>query len=702
MTEQPRRRPWWRRPRRLSRQLAAALVVTALLAVVTFGVLNFVAARNLLVGGTEAQLAAVGATRADTIEAGAQRLIAEVSTASTDPAIATGLKDVTAAFAELEDRELTPEQLAELESWYADRVVGPANDAGLGPYDVATMLPSTTAGRWVQYQYTMRPAGAEPPVDAGDGTTYSAVSASLSAPLQGMSDGLGGGDVLLVDATGTIVFSLDKGNDLGTSLVTGPYAGSELARVVTERLPLARLGTTLLTDFTIYATGRVALFAVTAVRSGNEVVGALAVQVPVSAINALTSADGSWDAIGLADGDAYLVSANLTLQSEPRAWLEDPQGYLERLRSGTEEEQAEADLIEVFGSPVGIQVVDTAPVRAALDGAAFRGATRSDLGDQTFAAAESFNPGGRQWVVVTEVPRSSSLAPLTEYVLRILLVLAIVLPVVAGLGLWLSRLLTRPIPPTVDAAAAIVDGERHPEVDTARRDEFGDLGRRLTAMAEALAAHEAQLAEEYERTRRLLLAVLPPQLVDADGKVVGTGEAADLATVVAVTIAAADAEHDLDQLGEALGRSAELAERVAEEAGLQRVRVAADRYLFIGGLGADDDGADVGLRFAREFQARLAADPDLSLDVHLGLSTGAVGTGVLETGTLTFGAWGEPVRRALALAALARVDSVLVDGTTFESCSAVDLGPAHEVLDLDGRPLDLYTFDGTPDVSART
>ncbi|MDH3681118.1 MAG: hypothetical protein OEV40_14360 [Acidimicrobiia bacterium] len=39
---------------------------------------------------------------------------------------------------------------------------------------------------------------------------------------------------------------------------------------------------------------------------------------------------------------------------------------------------------------------------------------------------------------------------------------------------------------------------------------------------------------------------------------------------------------------------------------------------------------------------------------------------MLDRGSLTFGAWGEPVRRALAIAALSRADEILVDLTTAE------------------------------------
>ena len=685
----------WRRPHRLRRRLAFALVVTALLAVATFGALNFVAARQLLVDGTQSHLAAVGATRATSIEAGADRLIAEVSVGGSDRSTAAALQEFARAFAELDEESLTPEELGELEDYYREQIIEPLRKAGLEQYELDDLLPSTPAAQWVQYHYTVRPPGEAPPADAGDGTAYSQVNAAFTEVAQGYSDPLGGGDVLLIDESGTVVYSLGKRNDVGTNLETGPYSEGALAQVVTTSLPRSRVGRALITDFAVSASGRPSLFAVTALSTGAQVVGALAIEVPVSLLNRITSADGDWAAIGLESGDSYIVGANMRLQSEPRAWVEDPEAYLERLRSGDESDRLEADVIEFFGSPVGIQEIDTLAVRTALDGAEFRAGAKDYFGDATFAASSSFRPGGQQWVVVTEVPRSVVLAPQNRYLRQILLVLAIVLPIVAAVGAWLSRLLVRPIQPTVDAAEAIANGAREPDLDTARRDEFGDLGRRLSAMAQELTAHEAKLTEEYEHTRALLLAVLPPKLVDEGGKIIGTGAAAQQATVVAGTLAPSDEHQDPGLLEEALRRAAELAEVVAAEKGLQRVRIAADRYLFLAGIDSPDSGADAALDFTAEYRRRLGGDgPDIEFDLHVGLSTGPVATGVLDTGSLTFGAWGEPVRRALALASLSDVDGVLIDATTARACTGGSerLERAHDVIALDDERMDLYTL----------
>ena len=127
-------------------------------------------------------------------------------------------------------------------------------------------------------------------------------------------------------------------------------------------------------------------------------------------------------------------------------------------------------------------------------------------------------------------------------------ILLIILPVAALVGLWLARRLTRPIPVVLAAATSIADGERDLDIPDLGQDEFGDLARRLENMAEELGRpREAALASEYEDRRELLLAVLPPRLIDESGSVSDSGDLADLATVVAVTVDTSTNELEEDE-----------------------------------------------------------------------------------------------------------------------------------------------------------
>jgi class 3 adenylate cyclase len=509
----------------------------------------------------------------------------------------------------------------------------------------------------------------------------------------------GGGDLLLISAeTGEIVYSVNKSIDVGTSLFDGPYDQSALAEVVVERLPRVQSGESVMTDFQIYipSGGQPVMFATSEIKDGNDIVGALAMQIPVEVLNRITTADGNWEEIGLGSGESYVVSSDLILQSESREWIENPQSYLNRVDDETR------SLIEIFQSPVGIQPVDTEPVKSAFEGHQFEGSTKNYLGQKTYSSSTAIDVAGVRWAVVTDAPQSDTAQPLNDYLLKMGLVLLIVLPFSALVGLWLARLLTRPIGPAVEAADAVAQGERHLELPTLGNDEFGDLGRRLIKMADELDRQETALAEEYENKRQLMLAVLPAHLVDADGQVSGTGASVDTATVVAVSI---DVQRgalvsDDDELAEALATIARTAEDLINERGIERIRGAADRFLFLAGSEEPTDGADDALQFAADLTRAIGSfreAHDLDLTVHIGLSTGPVATGVLERGSLTFGAWGEPVRRALAISALSKSEEILVDTST--AAAAADswtMESATHIVDLDDEPMSLYTLPIDP------
>ena len=683
------RLPFWRRPRRLRRQIAGTLVATALVAVALFGALNYVAADRLLRAGSFEQLDGVAQSRARSIELGAARLLRNTGAVADDPGVARALDEFTVAVAELEDVELSESALAELEQFYLDEVVAPLNDSGLFERTVtlADVAATTNSQRFLHYHLVV-PGTPPPPPD----TSYAAALAEYDTFLQSLATSLSAENVLLV-ASGTqqIVYSSDARIDLGAVLTDGTLAESPLARLVEDDLQRVRAGTAVITDFELYVPNgaRPTLFSGATIRSASaQVSGALVIEIPGAAIDAITTADGNWDDVGLGDGESYVVASDLLLQSTSRTWVDDPEGYLERVDDRTRR------FVSTLGSPVGVQVVDTAPVRAAFRGETFRGRSTNYLGREVYSASATIDVPGVEWAVVTDVPLASARKPLTDYLWRLGIVAVVVVPLAALVGILLARRLSRPIGPAVEAARAVADGDRDPQLPDLGQDEYGDLGRRLKRMAALLAAQERALDDEFQRKRELMLAVLPAHLVDADGSVTDTGERVDEATVVAVTVRTGN---DIDdRLAEHLAAAARTAERLADEHGLERIRTAADRYLFVSGARQDGNGVEPALEFGRRFVAasrELDAEMGNDVAVQVGLSTGSVATGVLERGSLTFGAWGEPVRRALAISALSRADEVLLDESTASGvASRDDIVAVDGVVDLDEQPMSLYSL----------
>jgi class 3 adenylate cyclase len=249
----------------------------------------------------------------------------------------------------------------------------------------------------------------------------------------------------------------------------------------------------------------------------------------------------------------------------------------------------------------------------------------------------------------------------------------------------------------------VAAGDRDPDIPDLGGDEFGDLARQLKNMARDLGDRETALAAEYEETRQLLLTVLPPRLVKNGSELNPESDVADVATVIAVGVdlTRGGVEVDESEIASLMDRVRDVAEETAERAGVERVRAGADRYLFLSGLSDTDDGADRALGFASDLSQRLAALAlleDAPMTSRIGVSTGPVATGVLQKGSLTFGAWGEPVRRALAISAISPADQVLVDDSSRASLTDQKwpLDPADDVGGLDGGAMVLFSLSVPP------
>ncbi|MFK8025042.1 MAG: hypothetical protein AB8G26_13870, partial [Ilumatobacter sp.] len=450
--------PWWRRPRELRPQLAWTLVATALASVLLVGGLNYVAASDLLDDGTQDQLVGIGEARARTIENGVDRLIGQVSALSGDLGVVTALDELANEFDNLDAEPISADQMAALERHYQAEVVDLYDRLDLEDVTVAEFLPDNPSAQYLQYHYTVSPTleGVDPAsiADAGDGSDYSAIHALHHASLEAMlTGGLGGGDALLVTLAGDVVYSVDKRIDFGTNLIDGPHADSNLAVVLRERLTRVRAGNAVIADVELYlpAQGRPVLFAAATVKNDTEAIGVLVSEIPVEALSQVTTTGQQWELYGLQSGESYVVGADLRLRSESRRWIEDPEGYLGKVN----DERLEL-LISELGTPIGLQEVDTKPVRTALDGDEFTGTANNYLGTKNFSYAEPIAVPGVEWVVVVDVPIRDARSPLFDYGRRLGVVLLIILPTAALIGLWLARRLTRPIGPVVATATAIV------------------------------------------------------------------------------------------------------------------------------------------------------------------------------------------------------------------------------------------------------
>lgn len=663
----------------LRRRLDVGLVGVALVSVLLLAGVNYAFARLLITDSVEGQLDALLQARVETIELGAERIQQDIATLAAAPSVAAALEALSSGYSGL-GTELTEDQVAELEAAY-DAALEPLRELG---EDVPTgsLLPASASGRSLQYRYILQNPDdfddRDELVDAGDGSTYSTAHATYHPLLRSLIADSGISDLLLVDSeTGEVVYSVKKRVDLGTDVFDGPWADSALGEV-TEELSRAAVGDTVISDTSLYAParGRAMILMATVIRSGAEVIGAMVVELPVDVLTDVVTSEQDWDALGLGDtGDIYLVGEDGALRTDPRAWLDDPEGFI-AARLERDSDSSDVDRIRLAGSPALIQQVDNAAVEAALAGDTYVGSVRNFQGERTFAAAGPVRVGNQTWVVVVEQRRSDALAGLRTLLRSTLVVMAILLPITALLGWWLARSMTRPFQVLVDGAGRLARGEPAPALDELGNNELGDVGRQLKLVAARLEDEEAATQAEEDQINEVLGAVVPPRLIER----VRQGEQriddlVDTATAAAFLVDGVPEAtgSDQDAIVEITAQLSAAVSRLQEAHAIERVRISSTNGLFVAGLGRADAGVDEAARFAVEVIQtidRVGAEFGQTLTVRSGLASGDVASGVLGQQQLTFSVWGEPVTRAFTLAALAQPGEVLIDAAVHDELAA--------------------------------
>lgn len=651
-------------------RLTRSLVGLGLASVVLLATVNFFVVRNLLDHSTRSQLETLRDLRADSIEFAIDRLLVRVAAFGADPSLAAALTDFQTAYDQL-DVTIDDEQFAAVEASY-DAVLAPYDAAGVSRPEVSELVPTTEAGRYLQYHYIAanpETERAELVTAPGDETAYGDAHAEHHRYLRQLATTLGASDLLLVGVdTGDVVYSVDKRVDLGTDVLGGPYASTGLGTVV-DRLARTSVDDATIADTSFYLpnTSAPLVHVATAVRNDSEVVGALVLTLRTERLTDLATAGQQWELLGLGDtGEAYIVGADRRLRTVPRPWFDDPSAYLDRFRRVTGDERT-IELMELTGSPVLLQEVDNRAVDAAQAGETFVGRVDNYLDRRTVTASGPLDIASLGWIVVTEQQTSEARQELETFLVSIAILLAVLLSVLAVVGVVLARALARPVEPLVAAAERIASGDYVTPVPDLGRNELGDVGRQLEAVAARLREQDETIAAEERRISEMLTSVVPAALAER----VRSGESElaeeiDTATVVAIEVrgvpAASGAEQDT--VVELTRRISQTAAELAEQHGIERLQVALEHQLFVAGRGRPGAQADSAAAFAAALVAAIhdiGVDNGVDIAAAAGLSIGLVATGVVGSRQMSFGVWGRPVAEALELSGLADAGGLLAD-----------------------------------------
>lgn len=214
---------------------------------------------------------------------------------------------------------------AEVEGYYSRNFASEFEERNSESIATQQFRPVSQEAYLAQYLYIVdnpHPLGhKEKLTSVGNRSYYDRLHARYHPIMRDYLERFGYYDIFLVEPEqGTIVYSVFKELDFGTSLFNGPYSGTNFAAVVRKSMELAN-GETAIVDFEPYlpSYNAPASFVASPIFDGEEHLGSLVFQMPVDRINQIMM-----EPTGLGTtGEAILVGSDGLYRSQLRLSEED-------------------------------------------------------------------------------------------------------------------------------------------------------------------------------------------------------------------------------------------------------------------------------------------------------------------------------------------------------------------------------------------
>lgn len=568
-------------------------------------------------------------------------------------------REFAAGFAELDALPRDSAATAAVEDYYAQTFAADLAESTGEPVDGATFLPTSAAQEYLQYHYVIPFEDWEEAIlsnGAGDGSAWSAAHEKYHNYFRAMTQLQEFEDVLMIDTDGNVVYSAFKGVDLGTNLIEGPYRLSNLSDAYREAMSRNIIGDVVLTDFAAYnpSLGNPAAWAVTPIADGGEVVGALAIELPIDRINEVMTVGGAWKINGLGvTGETYLVGSDGTMRSVSRQLQDDPAAY-ERAAVAAGLTPAAAALSVRNGNTLLQQTVSGEAVARALAGESGTMLERNYLGEDSLTAFAPLALDGLDWVIVAQETSAEALVPVEEFTRNLILSTAAMIIFVCLLSLLLAQIFVRPLRRLKTAAQRIAAGDEGVQVDAGSSDELADVASAFNDMSRSLQV-KSQLIDEQERANeQLILSFMPEGMASRykHGDDAITQDNDDVTVIFADIVGFEELSLSMTS-EESVARLNDLIrtfDEAAERHGVERVRTTRQSYQASCGLGTPRvDNARRAVEFALELDAildRYSAQQGVTLRLRAGLDSGKVTSGLIGRARVVYDMWGDAVNLA--------------------------------------------------------
>ncbi len=391
---------------------------------------------------------------------------------------------------------LTPYRNPNVETYYRDNFFKRYTENKgeiITAVNITTIIPTDLITRHLQAFYIMNEPHMVGPDDqdktVGHMEYYNLIHQKYHPVFNDYLERFGFYDFFLINATdGRIVYSVFKEVDYATSLLTGPYKDTNLARAFRAAREASDPNFVKFVDFEPYVPsyGAPAAFITAPVFDQDKVVGVLAFQMPVDRINDIMTSNQQWSKVGLGEsGETYLVGEDKLLRNQSRFFIEDRENYFDMItRIGLA--PSTISKIRALDTTIGLQIVDTEGTAAALAGETGVALFEDYRGVPVFSSFRPLKLPDLDWVIMSEIDEAEAFAPFDDLRDRMIMLASVLIAITIFISYFFSLSLTRPLRLLEGAAKGLSLGQLDQPIERASGDEIGDLAEDFEGMRVAL------------------------------------------------------------------------------------------------------------------------------------------------------------------------------------------------------------------------
>ncbi|WP_025741191.1 HAMP domain-containing protein [Aquimarina pacifica] len=383
------------------------------------------------------------------------------------------MKEFKEAFAEMKDLSLSPNYKKDLQEYYEDQQIHIPTPKKGKETEIKNLIPDNTVSILLQHQYLMNTKANFEHLHYFD--IHNKYHKSLSSFIKRYDIY----DLFLIeDKTGYIVYSVAKEIDYATSLLSGPFADSNIGKLYRKIRYTGLKNGTMMCDFERYLPSNFApaAFIAAPVFDGELKIGTLILQVPLHKINEIATGTKAWEEEGLGQsGETYIVGSDYKMRTDSRFIIESPKTYFESIKKAKTATQEEIALMDYYKTSVLFQKVDTEPVTKALAGISGTMITPDYRKIEVLSSYTSLKINGMSWAFLAEIDAAEVFGSVKQGARKSILMLSILVFIAFIASVILARTIYKPIRSLAKFATELGKGNFDAEVKVSNKDELGVL-----------------------------------------------------------------------------------------------------------------------------------------------------------------------------------------------------------------------------------